>query len=168
MKEMQTRKEHKKTDWQTGRNNNKQQSIQIQIEQASTFKHISRKKSIYSAFGYRISLDHATGMEAALACVMRSQQQLRWRQKGLEKQCTEFNTRNITLRCEYKHRANPSQIVSKNIPEGSCLTCKRGADWKHRLASQSYLKAHLFLTFFSRNLTRKSSENKISDPMCNL
>lgn len=65
-------------------------------------------------------------MEAALACVMRSQQQLRWRQKGLEKQRTEFNTRNITLRCKYKHRTNPSQIVSKNIPEGSCLTCRRG------------------------------------------
>lgn len=45
--------------------------------------------------------------------------------RGLEKQRTEFSPRNITLRCQYKHRANPSQIVSKNIPEGSCLTCRR-------------------------------------------
>lgn len=45
--------------------------------------------------------------------------------RGLEKQRTEFSPRNITLRCQYKHRANPSQIVSKNIPEGSCLICRR-------------------------------------------
>lgn len=43
-----------------------------------------------------------------------------------------------------------------------------GADWKHQLVSQSYLKAHLFLTFLSRNFNRKSSENKICDPTCNL
>lgn len=55
-------------------------------------------------------------MGTALAYVMRSQQQLRWRQQGLEKQRTEFNPRNITLGCGYQHRANASQIVSKNIP----------------------------------------------------
>lgn len=43
-----------------------------------------------------------------------------------------------------------------------------GGDWKHRLASQSYLKAHLFLTFSSRYFNRKSSENKICDPTGNL
>lgn len=126
------------------------------------------KNSIYSAFGFRISLDHATGMEAALACVMRSQQQLRWRQKGLEKQRTEFNARNITLRCEHKHRANPSQTASKNLSEGLYFTCRRGEDWKHCLASQLYLKAYLYLTFFSRKFNKKFSENKICDPTCNL
>lgn len=30
-----------------------------------------------------------------------------------------------------------------------------GADWKHRLASQSYLKAHLFWTFFFKKLQQE-------------
>lgn len=97
MKEMHTRR----TDQQTERKT-KKLSIQLRIKQADALSNTSRTtKSIHSAFGYRISLDHATGMEAALACVMRSQQRLRWRQQGLEKQCTEFNPPIITLGCRW-------------------------------------------------------------------